>query len=195
VDLKNFNKHTTDFEFDTVFRNNFSSISTLHWTPLKVARIASEWLCINSKSKILDIGSGVGKFCIVGALKTNGTYTGVEQRSNLVKISNKVIQQNKICKANFINDNFSNINFSEYTAFYLYNPFWENISNDKLIDNNIPVSQAIFQEYNLILSKKLSTLQPGTLVATYLMRETDIPLCYTIVKYDFERNLILWKKI
>ena len=194
MDLKNFSENTTDEDFDSIFKSHISSHSNLHWTPLKIARTAAKWLCTDDSSKILDIGSGVGKFCTVGALTTNGNYIGVEKRGNLVNISNVIIQQNKIKNVEFINDNFTQLDFSNYTGFYLYNPFWENIANDCLIDNKIPISEALYQEYNKILSIKLSALQPGVLVATYLIREEDIPLCFTMIKHDFKGNLILWRK-
>ena len=154
----------------------------------------SKVMPFQSGSKILDVGSGIGKFCFVGALTTDGEYTGVEQRENLVKISNKIIDQNKISKVKFIYNNFKHINFNNYTGFYLYNPFWENIANDKLIDNKITVSESLYKEYNKLLSDKLSKLKQGVLVATYLMKEDDIPQCFSIKKYAFDRKLILWQK-
>ena len=195
MDLKDFNNNTTDKEFDEILGKKNSSLSSLHWTPLKIARKASEWLCSYADSKILDVGSGIGKFCFVGALTTNGEYTGVEQRENLVKISNKIIDQNKISKVKFIYNNFKHINFNNYTGFYLYNPFWENIANDKLIDNKITVSESLYKEYNKLLSDKLSKLKQGVLVVTYLMKEDDIPKCFSIKKHQFDRKLILWQKM
>ena len=131
----------------------------------------------------------------MGALTTDGEYTGVEQRENLVKISNKIIDQNKISKVKFIYNNFKHINFNNYTGFYLYNPFWENIANDKLIDNKITVSESLYKEYNKLLSDKLSKLKAGVLVVTYLMKEDDIPQCFSIKKHQFDRKLILWQKM
>ena len=195
MDLKDFNNNTTDEEFNGISGKHIASLSNLHWTPLKIARKASEWLCNSKDSKILDVGSGIGKFCLVGALTTDGEYTGVEQRENLVKISNKIIDQNKISKVKFIYNNFKHINFNNYTGFYLYNPFWENIANDKLIDNKITVSESLYKEYNKLLSDKLSKLKAGVLVVTYLMKEDDIPQCFSIKKHQFDRKLILWQKM
>lgn len=195
MDLKDFNNNTTDEEFNGILGKHIASLSNLHWTPLKIARKASEWLCNSADSKILDVGSGIGKFCFVGALTTDGEYTGVEQRENLVKISNKIIDQNKISKVKFIYNNFKHINFNNYTGFYLYNPFWENIANDKLIDHKITVSESLYKEYNKLLSDKLSKLKAGVLVVTYLMKEDDIPQCFSIKKHQFDRKLILWQKM
>jgi predicted RNA methylase len=194
VELINITNNTTDADFDKAFKSPLALISNLHWTPIKVARKAIQWLSINKNSNILDVGSGTGKFCIIGALTTNNKYTGVEQRKNLVKLSNKVIKLNAITNAEFINDNFININFNEFTGFYLYNPFWENISNDQLIDQKIEVSQILYQQYNQALSLKLSALKQGTLVVTYLMNEESIPTSYSIIKQDFNGSLLLWQK-
>lgn len=194
MDLKNFSINTKDKDFDKIFEKHIASLSSLHWSPIKIARRACQWLCTNHNAKILDIGSGIGKFCFVGALTTNAEYTGIEQRENLVKISNKIVAKNKILTTEFICGNFTNHDFNNYTGFYLYNPFWENITNDRLIDNKTTICNTLYQEYNKILSAKLSELKSGVLVVTYLMREEDIPKCFFIKKYDFDRKLILWEK-
>ena len=58
-----------------------------HWTPLCVSRKAADFLAAESNVSILDIGSGVGKFCLGAAYyKPDAYYFGVEQRKNLTQI-------------------------------------------------------------------------------------------------------------
>lgn len=189
--MKNLN---SDIEFNQLLDCQTESISNLHWTPHKVIHTAVSWLGENKQEHILDIGSGVGKFCILGALSSSAKFTGIEQRKNLVNTSNKIARENNISNATFIHGNFTDLDFSNYTSFYLYNPFWENISNDQLIDNKIPISEELYTSYNKELSKKLSALKKGTLVVTYLMKEEHIPANYLIIKKAFNDDLLLWKK-
>lgn len=192
--LENLTTDTLDSEFDVIFKNHISIISNLHWTPLKIAFKAARWLTQKDNAKILDVGSGIGKFCIVGAITTKAQFIGIEQRKNLVNISKKVVQQHSISNTQFITGNFIDHNFEAYTGIYLYNPFWENIANDKLIDHKISISTELFEEYNKTLREKLSALKRGTRVVTYLMREDDIPACYSIIDDAFDGELLLWGK-
>ena len=56
----------------------------------------ADYLVKKSGTKILDIGSGAGKFCLIGAIHTKGNFTGVEQRENLVAHSNKIASRYEI---------------------------------------------------------------------------------------------------
>jgi len=194
MNLNELNASTTDTDFDKIFQNHISLISNLHWTPLRIAFKALAWLTQKENAKILDVGSGIGKFCIIGAITTKAQFVGIEQRKNLVKISKKIIEKNSIPNTHFILGNFIDHNFETYTGIYLYNPFWENITNDILIDHKIPISSELFDTYNKTLSAKLSNLKQGTRVVTYLMREDEIPTCYSIIDAAFDSKLLLWER-
>src|SRR3954471_20676012 len=74
-----------DDEFDTVYSERVRSHSERHWTPVEVATRAADLLVASAYTRVLDVGSGAGKFCIVGALATrHGRFYGVEQRADLV---------------------------------------------------------------------------------------------------------------
>ena len=69
-----------DSRFDLVYPREIRELSDRHWTPVEVARKAAVFLVREPGTRVLDIGCGPGKFCIVGALATDGRFTGVEQR-------------------------------------------------------------------------------------------------------------------
>src|SRR4051812_11881562 len=52
----------SDAAFDQVLPAWAQLVSKVHWTPLAVARRAAELLVRDPESRILDVGSGVGKF-------------------------------------------------------------------------------------------------------------------------------------
>ena len=111
--------------------------------------LTTRWIHIEVKNEndmVLDIGSGAGKFCVIGALHTKGTFHGVEQRRNLHIISKKLVKEFEVTNVKFIHSNIDRITFFNYNAFYFFNPFEENIYPKNRIDDNVPLS---FSKYLL----------------------------------------------
>lgn len=184
----------SDQYFDSEFLGHYAKLSSTHWTPVEVIQLASKWLAARSDTKILDVGSGVGKFCIVGAQYTGSQFYGVEQREHLVSVSNRILKKFNLHNIQFIHGNFEDVNFNDFDAFYLFNPFWENISTDVLIDKKVTVSSEIYNQYNASLARKLNELKVGTRVASYLMRQSEIPDSYVIEDSKMAGKLIFWVK-
>src|SRR5947207_1332759 len=77
---------TTDEQFDRLYPVCTQLLSRRHWTPLHIAKMAVNFLAQHKGAKLLDIGSGAGKFCLTGAyLKPDASFYGVEQRENLLQ--------------------------------------------------------------------------------------------------------------
>src|SRR6195952_1769110 len=76
----------SDEQFNQLYPKSIQLLSRRHWTPLGVARQAAMFLGLGKQVRILDIGSGVGKFALAAGFYTpKATYTGVEQRKYLVE--------------------------------------------------------------------------------------------------------------
>ena len=59
-----------------------------YFTPVAVARRASQMLRDANAKWVLDVGSGSGKFCVVAALESPAVqFVGVEQRAHLVDVA------------------------------------------------------------------------------------------------------------
>ena len=58
---------SSDKQFNELYPPAIQSLARRHWTPLDVARKAANYLAAEDNVKILDIGSGVGKFCLSAA--------------------------------------------------------------------------------------------------------------------------------
>ncbi len=58
-----------DVTFDDLYPEDIQNLSPMHWTPVDIARRASNFLAIPN-ARVLDIGSGVGKFCITAGFFT-----------------------------------------------------------------------------------------------------------------------------
>lgn len=74
-------------QFDRILPLCWRRFSIIHWTPVQVARRAAQFLVSGPETQVLDVESGAGKFCLVGALATQGDFTGVEQRPHLAELS------------------------------------------------------------------------------------------------------------
>src|ERR1700712_4697182 len=82
---------TSDEEFHQLYTPEIQYLANRHWTPLNVAKRACAFLATESNARILDIGSGAGKFCLSGAFyHPNAFFSGIEQRQKLVETANHV---------------------------------------------------------------------------------------------------------
>src|SRR5437879_12294544 len=95
----------------------------------------------------LDIGCGPGKFCLVAASLTDGQFTGVEQRSDLIAAARRAASHLALTEVEFIHGNVMDVTFADYDAFYLFNPFEENMHYGHKIDSAIHISPALVKRY------------------------------------------------
>lgn len=113
-----------DRAFDRLLPDNVRHLSMAHWTPVKVAVRATSLLCPTRHTRVLDIGAGVGKVCTIGALSNLGTWVGVEQHAALVSTATQLARSLGVShRAKFLHGDVFSIDWSEYDALYLYNPF------------------------------------------------------------------------
>jgi hypothetical protein len=186
VDDRSFDKY--------VYSEEIQEVSLIHWTPLPIAIKASSLLVQNTEDKVLDIGSGVGKFCAVGALHTNAIFHGVEQRESLVLISKKLKKDFNLTNVNFIHANINQITFSNYNSFYFFNSFEENIYPDSCIDDSISLSFSKYLEYTIYVRNEFTKLPLNTRIVTYCTGYEVIPKGYIAEYLDSTFDLILWVK-
>jgi SAM-dependent methyltransferase len=191
------NEDICDQEFDKCFPLKYRELSEVHWTPVKIARRAAELLVVNSKTRVLDVGSGVGKFCLIGGLTTTGQFVGVEQRANLVKVANKLVNLFQIPSVHFIEGDARNLDWREFQGFYLYNPFVENLySSDARIDQDSEYGSLRYRELVKWVQNRLHFLPVGTRIATYHGFGGDMPPGYELKAQEMGDGdyLRLWIK-
>lgn len=185
----------SDDDFNQIFPEQIREMALRHFTPLEVARQAADYLVSFPGAKVLDIGSGAGKFCLVGAVSTNGNFTGIEQRENLVNLSNEIAAKHGILNSNFINANITEIDFSEYDSFYFYNAFHENIDESARMDKTVETDSRYFGMYSDYVSFALSTQKKGTRLVTYWSSLNEVPAEYEIRFTALNGRLKFWEKM
>jgi SAM-dependent methyltransferase len=183
-----------DEKFDQIYPAKIRQLSSIFWTPVAVAAEAAKMLVTAPGTRVLDIGCGAGKFCLVGASLTDGRFTGVEQRAELVAAARKAARTLGLSDIEFLHANVTEIAFAEYDAFYLYNPFEENIYAGWKLDRSIPLSPDLFKIYTRHVADCLGQRPIGTRVATYAGYNDELPACYTCESARFRDDLKLWIK-
>ena len=193
-----------DEKFDLIYSPEIRELSSLHWTPVAAAAEAARFLatdracCAEGSTKagtrVLDIGCGPGKFCLVGASRTDGRFTGVEQRNDLVVAARQAANDLRLTNVEFIHGNVVDVDFADYDAFYLFNPFEENMHYGHRIDSAVRLSPALFKTYTNHVAAQLGARPIGTRVVTYAGYADDIPACYYCESTLFGDDLKLWIK-
>jgi SAM-dependent methyltransferase len=157
-----------DVEFDVIYPQWVRKLSEHHWTPLDVCVRAAELLAADGRSTILDVGSGAGKFCLIGAACTDASFVGVEQRPRLVELSRQLSRRAGLRNTEFIHGNVMSLDWGQFDGFYLFNPFYEHIVNiQPRIDGPIVVSPHLFTNYVVATCVKLFAAKPGARVVSY----------------------------
>ena len=182
-----------DEKFDQLFPPRIRQLSSIFWTPVAVAAEAAQLLVTAPGTRVLDIGSGAGKFCLIAASLTGGRFTGLEQRAELVTAARQAAATLQISNVEFLHGNLLDVSFAEHNAFYLFNPFEENMHGHK-IDAEIPLSPALFKKYTRHVAAQLGAQPLGTHVVTYMGYADDIPACYECEATRFGDDLKLWIK-
>jgi SAM-dependent methyltransferase len=184
---------SSDTHFDKLYPVAVSQHAKKHWTPLYIARKAANFLAPGTGARVLDIGSGVGKFCLAAAhYKPAAFFCGVEQRISLVYQANKLNEKLRMKNVSFMHGNFTELDFRRFDHFYFYNSFYENLVGTDKIDDSIHYSAELYQYYNRYLYKQLDKKPAGTRLATFHSLEDEVPPGYQVVDSEADNLLKLW---
>src|SRR5687767_13580979 len=98
----------SDDNFNTLYPLHIQRLAMRHWTPLRVTKTIVDFLTPGNKEHVLDIGSGVGKFCLAAACyKPAAFFEGIEQRGALVEIAKQAQVRLQVSNANFLHGDFT----------------------------------------------------------------------------------------
>ena len=159
---------SSDREFDRAYDKQIREVSKQHWTPVRIAARVAHLLTRVGATRILDVGSGAGKFCIVGALSTDAEFVGVERRGYLVDIAKQTALRFGAERATFVHASADRFSFEGFNGVYLYNPFYEQISQFLVqIDGGIERSPLVHRHFVRSTMDKLAAMVPPVAVVTY----------------------------
>lgn len=164
------------------------------FSPIDLAVQSAKWLSGEDCRNVLDIGAGIGKFCLCGAFHTKSNFVGIEMRSHLVKIARKLFKSFGLENAKMLEGSVTDFQFSEYKAFYFYNPFHENLFTFLRMDDSVLLSEQLYKDYLEHTRTQLSLAEKGSRLVTYHGNNYEIPPDYKIVQEFRGGDLKYWIK-
>jgi SAM-dependent methyltransferase len=188
----------SDTIFDRFLSPHVRFASYHFWTSAAVAMRISEWLVKEQVQRVLDVGSGPGKFCVIGALATQCSFVGIEQRENLVLYARQLAKCFEVeARVQFIHGVFGEEMLEDFDAYYFYNPFGENtFSSNDWLDNSVELSEARYLRDVLFTEDMMRRAPLGTYFIFYNGFGGTMPHTYDELYNDTEapNPLQMWKK-
>lgn len=184
-----------DEVFDRVYPRPQRYRSEVHWTPVEVALRVAQLLADAPGGHVLDVGAGVGKACIVGALTTTAVWHGMERDPVMVRTAKRVARQLGVeRRTSFLVGEATHLDWSPFGGIYLFNPFAESLFTTAIPDPG--ARRAAYIAEVTTVEDKLTRARPGTRVVTYHGFGGSVPDGYELVAQEQirEDELCLWVK-
>jgi len=175
------------FEHDDLFDEQFPHYvrerSSQYWTPVAVAARAAAIFRERGAKRILDVGCGPGKFCLVaGFLQPELDVHGIELRSGLVRLGSSLALLLNARNVRFSAGDVTEAPWNDYDGFYFFNPFCENVMEPSdQFDHKVPLSTLRFGTELLLVESLLQQAPVGTVLVTYFGLGGPIPASYELV--------------
>jgi SAM-dependent methyltransferase len=171
-----------DADFDRVYPAAIRALSRRFWTPVRVAQRAATLLRDAGARRVLDVGSGVGKFALVAAAtEPDLDVVGIEQRAGLVRLARIAALRLGIDNALFVEGDATAAPWRAFDGLYFFNPLAENLF-DKAdrIDDRVELSSLRFVRDLVRVEEGLRVAAIGKVVVTYHGSSTRIPTSFEL---------------
>lgn len=183
----------SDRYFDRIFPDDLRLASSMYFTPLCVALRVAAWLDELECRSLVDVGSGAGKLCVATALAGRFACVGLEQRPRLVQVARSLAREFSLeGRVRFIEGTLETTPLPDAEAYYLYNPFGENLYDPRgRLDDAVELSDERYRRDVALTEQILSRAPVGTLVLTYNGFGGVMPRSYREVRVDHEMPNVL----
>ncbi|MCO5936472.1 hypothetical protein NAF17_13075 [Mucilaginibacter sp. RB4R14] len=121
-------------------------------------------------------------------------FYGVEQRHELIYLAEEAKGYTKLSNVTFIYANITQVNFKEFDHFYFYNSFHENIDPENQIDDNIELSESLYNYYNQYPCAALNKKPSETRLVTFHSFEQEIPPGFKLADISCNGLMKMWIK-
>jgi hypothetical protein len=184
-----------DDQFDAIYPDPVRAMSAVHWTPVDVALRATALLAPEPGCRVLDVGAGAGKLCLIGALTRRSSWHGVEVSSSLVNVARRAAKRLLVeDRVTFHGGDHSVVDWKRYDSLYFYNPFELALFTASPIEPR--PRWTLFGNDVARAEQCLSELVPGTRVVTYYGFGGELPASYKLAQMERigTGQLALWIK-
>ena len=179
--------------FDRQYPRTDRYRSEVHWTPIEVALRVAQFLAPSPGGHILDVGAGVGKACIVGALTTPALWYGMERDPRRVLTARRVARRLGVeHRTSFLEGEATLMDWSPFGGFYLFNPFAESLFKRSILEPG--GRRSAYIEEVARVERKLADARVDTRVVTYHGFGGALDEHYELVESEPHRegDLCLW---
>ena len=173
-----------DRKFDELYPPEVRVHSKIHFTPVRVALRALDWVGFDAGLRVLDVGSGCGKFCLIFAAASRGKVTGIEQRPFLHEVAVAASERLGLTNTTFLCGRMEDLDWKEFNTFYFFNPFYERIAFRKGIDDRTPPHATIFFEHLRAVKDKLAGAKSGARILTYHGLGGRLPSDWVLIRSE-----------
>lgn len=172
-----------DERFDSQLPHYVRERSRQFWTPVEVAARAAAAFSEQGARRILDVGCGPGKFCVVAScLRPELDLHGIEERPRLVRLGTRLARHFGAPKVQLSTGDATLVSPGEYDGFYFFNPFAENVFDaSERFDDHVSLSAKRYGEVLLRAESLLAAARVGTVVVTYHGLGGVLPSNYELV--------------
>lgn len=198
-----------DLELDARLPEPYRRVSSFFWTAMPIIERMVSWLDELEVGDIVDIGSGVGKWCVGAALidRHKRRYFGLEHRAELVAVAKDLAHHFGVeDRVSFHHGEVTGLlqapgpiaHLPPAPAFYFFNPFGENTAvDDERLDQTVELTEARFHRDVAAAEALLEVAVPGTWVLVYNGFGGRMPAAYEPVRTDFDGAFVvrLWRKM
>lgn len=116
----------SDAGFDSLLPTLTRARSSYTWTPVDVARRAAQHFAERGATRVLDVGCGPGKFCIVAGLAhPNLSFCGVDHSAGLTRTARELGKGLRVSNVEIKTGNALDLPWPAFDGFYFFNPFSE----------------------------------------------------------------------
>ncbi len=185
----------SDAAFDELFPSAVRQASVVCWTPVEVVREVVRLIRPTESTRLLDIGSGPGKFCSIAALLAPGSYTGIERSPELHQVAVETRRRLGAERATLLLGDALDLDWGNYDVLYFFNPFQEFLARS-LVDA-MGLSVAPVEDWARCARAthmRLHQLAPGTRVVLLNGYGMDLPVGYEQIAVGRGTALAVWQK-
>ncbi len=157
----------TDVAFDCIYPEHVRQLSKQFWTPVEIARRAARLFVEHGARRVLDVGAGVGKFCIISVLTADLDLTGIELQEGLVTIANGILRAYSIPRVQIRHASLDELSLDAYDGFYFFNPFAAGTVSTQGIGRTTRSTPEHAERDIVRIEKYLVRARPGTCMVTF----------------------------
>lgn len=185
-----------DEAFDQIYPLAVRRASWLHWSPIRACVRAVKLLAPGPETRLLDVGAGAGKFCIVAAAMSGARVRGVERSPYLAQVARAAAFRLGV-SVEIADGTLDGEDPSSTDALYFFNPFAEALYLPGAAMEESAEERAARARHDVASAERfLERARVGARVATFFGFGGRMPSSFERVKREACAGgvLELWEK-